>query len=118
MDQSQFNISGQAKAFQTQLNTDISKRNEELEKPEALASQIWSIVEKACKELKISQATLSSSDSDIILKFPANENLNSITFSCNNKEKVLSIFSSLAENSKLEGKIYCKNIEVQLHFRY
>ena len=99
-------------------NIQLNKRNEELEKPEALASQIWNIVEKACQELQIPQATLSVSDSNIVLNFPANETLDSITFSCSNKEKVLSIFSSLAENSKLEGKIYCKNIEVQLHFRY
>ena len=103
---------------QTQLNTDISKRNEGLEKPEVLASKIWNIVYNACEQFKIPQAILSATDSDIILSFPNRDDLKSITFSCSNTEEVIRIFPSFAENSNLEGKIFCKNIEVQLHFRY
>ena len=101
------------------LTTDISKRSV-TEQPKSLALKIWNIVDLACKEFHVSQATLSVLDSKMVLSYPANADLKSITFECNcNEEDVLNIFSSLAEKSPLEGKIFCrKNKEIQLHFKY
>ena len=104
--------------YQPGINTDVSERNEEFKKPEALASKIWQIVYNTCEQFKIPQATLSLKDSNIILSFPNRDDLKSITFSCSKTEEVIRIFPSFAESSELEGKIFCKNIEVQLHFRY
>jgi len=102
----------------TQLNISTSKQNQEFDTPEALASKIWNIVYNACEQFKIPQAILSATDSDIVLRFPNRDDLKSITFSCGDTEEVIRIFPSFAESSNLEGKIFCKNVEVQLHFRY
>lgn len=103
-----------------QLNIDVSKQNKEYDNPEILASKIWHIVLTACKEFKVPYAILSVENSNLVLNYPVESDLKSLTFECNCDEcEVISIFSCFAEKSSLEGKIFCKkNQEIQLHFRY
>ena len=83
-----------------------------------LALDIWDIISEARKHFLIPEALLSVIDSNLVLSYPKNENLESINFICdNNAESILSSFSKIAGKSPIEGKVYCRNSNVQLFFR-
>ena len=83
-----------------------------------LAMDIWNTLTKTRNQFLISEAVLSVIDSNLILSYPKNDNLESAIFTCdNNTENVLSSFSIIAGKSPIQGKVYCRNHNVQLFFR-
>lgn len=104
-----------------QLSTNILGRSEEFTNPEDLASRIWDTVVKAYDDSSITQATVSISDSDIVLSYPLKDTLNVVSFLCSDKidkKEVLQIFSNIAGKSDIKGKIYCQNTVIKLFFHH
>lgn len=83
-----------------------------------LAMDIWNSLTETRNQFLISEAVLSVINSNLILSYPKNDNLESTTFICdNNTENVLASFSTIAGKSPIQGKVYCRNRNVQLFFR-
>ena len=92
--------------------------NRQEEETKQLASFIWDTVIGIRNKFFISEAILSVVDSKLILNFPKDTNLNTITFSYNgNTEDIFSAFSSIAGKSSIEGKVICNSENVKLFFR-
>lgn len=104
----------------TQFSTNTLERSKEYTDPEDLASRIWDTIVEAYDDLSISQATVSISDSDIVLSYPIKDDLKEVSFLCCNtinKKEVLRIFSNIAGKSDIKGKIYCQNTIIKLVFQ-